>query len=72
VSAKAALLLAVIPVVSPFVTWSLCAYSDARKRQKSDERYISWRERGEGDQLIHRVFDWFNETADKLVAKRGF
>lgn len=68
---KFLLYLSVWLVIPSLGAWSACALWDAKERLREGKRYIPWRARVAKPSLLSRIFDWFNETADKIVAKRG-
>lgn len=68
---KFLLYLSVWLVIVSLGVWSACAMRDAEERLREEEQYIPWRALVAKPSLLNRIFDWFNETADKIVAKRG-
>jgi hypothetical protein len=47
--------------------WSSLAFYDAKQRRRTGERYVPYRELVDRPTLSNRLFDWFNETADRVV-----
>jgi hypothetical protein len=47
--------------------WSFMAFYDAKERCRTGERYVPYRDLGGRPTLSNRLFDWFNETADRVV-----
>jgi hypothetical protein len=68
VSAAAWAALALAWVAFIFVVcWSSLAFYDAKDRRRTGERYVPYRVLVVRPTLSNRLFDWFNEMADRVV-----
>jgi hypothetical protein len=47
--------------------WSSLSFYDAKKRRQTGERYVPYRDLISRPTLSNRLFDWFNEMADRVV-----
>jgi hypothetical protein len=47
--------------------WSSMAFWDAKERRRTGKQYVPWRELVSRPTLSNRLFDWFNEMADRAM-----